>query len=99
MLSMLGKLRGIRGTWMDPFKNSEERKLANQLRAQYEADLDSIVQQLNASNVQSMTRLAGWPVHVRGYGHVRAGNATKALAEREAILKPAPVDAPAKQVA
>ena len=73
--------------------------MSNQLRAQYEADLDSITQQLNATNAQSLTRLAGWPVHVRGYGHVRAGNATKALAEREALLKPAPVEAAAQQVA
>jgi indolepyruvate ferredoxin oxidoreductase len=65
MLSMLGKLRGIRGTWLDPFKNSEERKLASicvhDTRPTWTAS-----QLLNATNAQSMTRLAAWPVQVRG---------------------------------
>ncbi len=39
-LALLGRLRGLRGTVLDPFRNSDERKLARDLRARYEADLD-----------------------------------------------------------
>ncbi|UUC95038.1 MULTISPECIES: indolepyruvate ferredoxin oxidoreductase family protein [Comamonas] len=100
ILSLLGRLRIIRGSWLDPFRNSEERRLASRLRAQYEADLDHIQHALSADNAKAMTRLAGWPAQVRGYGHVREASAMKALAAREELRQPAPAAAePAQQAA
>jgi indolepyruvate ferredoxin oxidoreductase len=87
MFLLLGKLRKIRGTWLDPFRYSEERVLARQLRAQYEADLDYMCNTLTFDNAQKMARLANWPAQVRGYGHVRASNATKAKEERQGLLQ------------
>ncbi|MGT2509165.1 indolepyruvate ferredoxin oxidoreductase family protein [Cupriavidus basilensis] len=91
---LLGRLRRIRGGWLDPFRNSEERQLASRLRAQYEADLDHIQHALRADNAKAMARLAGWPTQVRGYGHVRMAAAEQALAARKALL-----EAPSEQAA
>ena len=86
LLSLVSQLRGLRGSWLDPFRHSPERQLARRLLAQYEADLGHIASALHAGNATQLTRLAGWPAQVRGYGHVRAANADKALAARQDLL-------------
>ena len=88
LMWLLGRLRRIRGSVLDPWRNNAERQLAWRLLAQYEADLDRIGRELEAGNAARMLELAGWPAQVRGYGHVREANAVKAEAERAAALAP-----------
>lgn len=88
MMWLLGRLRVIRGTWLDPFRRSEERRLADRLLMQYEADVDYIERMLSVANANDMLRLAGWPALVRGYGYVRAASADKALAARDTDINP-----------
>ncbi|MBV1701827.1 MAG: indolepyruvate ferredoxin oxidoreductase family protein [Hyphomicrobiales bacterium] len=85
-MAVLSRMRGLRGTAFDPFRNSAERKLANTLRAQYEADLDHIAASPTTATVAD---LAAWPEKVRGFGHVRERSAKAALAARESLLNPA----------
>lgn len=86
LMALLGKLRVIRGSWIDPFRLGHERQLANRLRALYEADLDRMTRELQSHNANAMKALADWPALVRGFGHVRAANADKALTARDAAL-------------
>ena len=84
-MALLGRLRGLRGTVLDPFRNSDERKLARDLRAWFEADLDRIAA---APDDQTLAGLAAWPEAVRGFGPVRERSAKSALAARDALLNP-----------
>ncbi|SDR47537.1 indolepyruvate ferredoxin oxidoreductase family protein [Pseudovibrio sp. Tun.PSC04-5.I4] len=79
LFGVLAGLKGLRGTFLDPFRNSEERRLADELRSSYEEDMDLICETLSATGETIAHDLLSWPVKVRGYGHVRADNATKAL--------------------
>jgi indolepyruvate ferredoxin oxidoreductase len=83
---LMAPLRGLRGTVLDPFRNSGERRLARELLATYESDLDRIVAQLDAGNHAVAVKLASLPERVRGYGHVRVQHAQAVGAEREALL-------------
>ena len=40
---MLARLKFLRGTWLDPFRNSDERKLERRLVAEYEADIEDLI--------------------------------------------------------
>ena len=38
----------MRGTWLDPFRNNDERKLEQRLLAEFEADVDDVLAKLDA---------------------------------------------------
>ena len=83
---LMAPLRGLRGTLLDPFRNSDERRLARELLSAYEADLDRIVSGLDAERHAVAVKLAALPEKIRGYGHVREQHAAAAAAERAALL-------------
>jgi len=80
---VLQHLRRLRGTALDPFRNTPERKLAAQLLAQYEADIAHILD--HARVAAAATALASWPDKVRGYGGVRERHAQAVARERDAL--------------
>jgi indolepyruvate ferredoxin oxidoreductase len=83
-MNVLQHLRRFRGTWLDPFRNSPERKLAQELLGHYEDDVAHIV--AHASSVDDAVALANLPDKIRGYGHVRERHAN-ALSEERASLR------------
>jgi indolepyruvate ferredoxin oxidoreductase len=85
MFRLVAKLRGLRGSLLDPFRRSEERVLADQLLAQYETDMTEALDKLTASNVGTVTQLANLPEKIRGYGHVRMATAQGVNTERLAF--------------
>lgn len=82
-MNILQHFRRVRGTWMDPFRNTPERKLARDLLAQYEDDVAHIL--AHAKSAEHATALAALPEKIRGYGHVRARHASAAAGERAAL--------------
>jgi indolepyruvate ferredoxin oxidoreductase len=82
----MAPLRRLRGSVLDPFRGSSERRLARGLLETYEADLDRIVGALSADNHAIAVKLASLPEKVRGYGHVREEHAAAVAKEREALL-------------
>ncbi|WP_311197583.1 indolepyruvate ferredoxin oxidoreductase family protein [Rugamonas brunnea] len=78
VFSLMARLRGLRGTWLDPFRNNAERKLARRLLSQYEEDIERLLLELNQDNHGLATKIAALPEAVRGYGHVRQASADKA---------------------
>ena len=83
---LMAPLRGLRGGALDPFRNSSERRLARELLATYEADLERVIAGLDADNHGVAVKLASLPERVRGYGHVREQHAEAVAKEREALL-------------
>jgi indolepyruvate ferredoxin oxidoreductase len=81
----MAKLRGLRGSLIDPFKHSEERVLADQLVAQYEADMNQALAKLTTSNADTVIQLANLPEKIRGYGYVRAASSQGVNTERLAL--------------
>ena len=83
----LAKARKLRGTRWDLFGRSAERKLDRQLLADYEADIDLILENLDAGKLSAAVALASWPAAVRGFGHVRAKSALAARQARDEARK------------
>ncbi|MBL8492476.1 MAG: 2-oxoacid:acceptor oxidoreductase family protein, partial [Rhodocyclaceae bacterium] len=95
---LMARLRRLRGSWLDPFRHNDERKLADRLLADYEADLDAILARLSAASLEAALKLAALPDKVRGFGHVKAAAAETAAKEREE-LRYALQNPPARQAA
>ena len=68
---LLAKFRWMRGSILDPFRNSAESRAARALISQYENDVETILEQLNSDNLETAAKLASIPDLIRGYGHVR----------------------------
>jgi indolepyruvate ferredoxin oxidoreductase len=86
VFKLMAKLRGLRGTFIDPFKRSQERVLANQLRLQYEADMALILEKLSPHKLETAVQLAQLPEKIRGYGHVRLASMRAYTDQRAALL-------------
>jgi indolepyruvate ferredoxin oxidoreductase len=82
---LMAPLRRWRGTILDPFRRNPERRLAQELLARYEADLDRLLRELTPAHQALAVQIASWPDRIRGYGHVRAANADRVAREREAL--------------
>lgn len=83
---LMASLRGLRGSWLDPFRNSPDAQTARALVTQYENDVAKILDSLNASNLEAAARLAAIPDQIRGYGHVREEHAARAETVRTQCL-------------
>jgi indolepyruvate ferredoxin oxidoreductase len=81
---MLAKLKWLRGTKLDPFRFSADRRLERELLARYEASLDRIVAELDEARFELALALAELPHQVRGFGPVKSAAAARARsAEQE----------------
>jgi len=84
---ILAKLRFLRGTFLDPFRSSEERKLERRLLADYEADVEELLRTLSPASHAIAVRIAALPETIRGYGRVKEANAAEGAKTRESALK------------
>ncbi len=82
---LLAKLRFLRGTALDIFGRTGERRMERQLLADYEADVALIISHLDRETLTDAVALASLPEQIRGFGHVKAGNVAKVAPQREAL--------------
>jgi indolepyruvate ferredoxin oxidoreductase len=81
--SVLAKFKFLRGSLLDPFGHSEERKQERELIREYEGYLDFVLGHLKVDNYASALELVSLPEQIRGYGHVKQLNLEKARAQAE----------------
>jgi indolepyruvate ferredoxin oxidoreductase len=84
---LLAKLKLLRGTPLDPFGHSLERRTERRLIADYEAMLDEILAKLSPENHHLAVGLAVIPEKIRGFGHVKQRHLTAAKADEAALLE------------
>ena len=91
LFRLLAKFKGLRGSALDPFAYSAERRLERQLIAEFEQDMEQLLGQLTRDNYARGLQLARLPQKIRGFGHVKAGS-IEAYRQTRAALLPAPAD-------
>ena len=85
--SALARLRFLRGTALDPFARTEERRGDRRALAEYEATLDRVTRDLTAANAAAAADLLAYPDGIRGYGHVRGASMERAASKRAELLQ------------
>jgi indolepyruvate ferredoxin oxidoreductase len=83
--AVLAKLKFLRGTPLDPFGYSQDRRTERKLVADYEALLATIMKELTAYNHQTAVALASIPEKIRGYGPVKQRHLVAAKAEEASL--------------
>jgi indolepyruvate ferredoxin oxidoreductase len=86
-LRLLAKLKFLRGTALDPFGYTAERKIERQLMRDYETLLDELLAKLAPDNHHLAVGLASVPEKIRGFGHVKLRHLAAAKAEEAALLE------------
>jgi indolepyruvate ferredoxin oxidoreductase len=71
---LLAKLKGLRGTALDVFGRTDERKTERALIVEYRASLEEVLAGLNAANHGIALDIARIPEQIKGYGHVKERN-------------------------
>jgi len=84
---VLAKMRRLRGSPLDVFGRTAERRIERQLIADYEKLIDEILTRVNAGNYELAVALASVPEHIRGYGHVKLRHLADAKPREAALLE------------
>jgi indolepyruvate ferredoxin oxidoreductase len=85
-MALLAKFKRLRGTALDPFGYSGERREERRLIAEYEETLAEIVERLGPETLHAAVDLASLPEHIRGFGPVKARHLAQVAERREALL-------------
>jgi indolepyruvate ferredoxin oxidoreductase len=92
--ALLAKLKGLRGTKLDVFGRTEERRTERRLIVDYEALAAELCARLSPENHALAIDLASIPEQIRGYGHVKEEHLRKAKAREAELLRKFRADAP-----
>ncbi len=85
-LKMMSKLKFLRGTPLDIFGYSAERRMERALIKQYERDFKEISSLITPQTKDAVVALAQLPLDIRGFGPVLKENEAKAAKRREELL-------------
>jgi len=83
---LLAHFKGLRGSALDPFGRTAERRTERRLIGEYVAILEEIMSRLAQDNHQTAVELARIPGRIRGFGHVKEANLAEAKKSEVALL-------------
>ncbi|MCW0182009.1 MAG: indolepyruvate ferredoxin oxidoreductase family protein, partial [Zavarzinia sp.] len=82
---LLARLKGLRGTWADPFGRTAERRMERRLITDYQARVGDLLPQLRDDSYGTIVAIAALPERVRGFGPVKEAAIAAATAEGERL--------------
>lgn len=86
VFGVLAKMKSVRGTALDIFSYTAERKMERQLITDYFDTIESICNGLNVHNHKLAVDLANLPAKIKGFGHVKERNITSAEQSKKILL-------------
>ncbi len=84
---LLARLRRLRGTPLDPFGRTAERRMERQLIVDYRAAIERLIANPQRAARPEALELASLPDMIRGFGHVKEANLAKAKAREAELLR------------
>ncbi len=83
---LLAKGKRLRGTALDLFGKTAERRLERQMINDYEAVVAEIERRLSPDTHRTAVALTSLPEEIKGFGHVKLTNHGKAMKKQETLL-------------
>jgi indolepyruvate ferredoxin oxidoreductase len=90
MLGVFGwltRFKGLRGTALDIFGKTEERRTERALIQEYRASIEEVLRSLNADNHALAVDIARLPEQIKGYGHVKERHLAKVRPQWERLMQ------------
>ncbi|SPB13590.1 MFS transporter [Caballeronia novacaledonica] len=84
---VLAKMKGLRGTSLDVFGKTDERRTERRMIADYLALVDEFCATLDLDRVDTALQLAKLPDEIRGFGHVKERNVAAVATKRERLIE------------
>ena len=84
---MLAPFKFLRGTSLDLFGLSADRKLDRKVMADFEADIETVINHVSQRNLKQAIELLSLPEQIRGYGHVKRKHVDNLQQRRQRLLK------------
>ncbi len=82
---ILARLRGLRGSWLDIFGRTAERRGERALIGEYRSSIEQLLAGLTPDNHGLATEIARIPEQIKGFGHVKARNLAAAREQWERL--------------
>ncbi len=83
---LLAKMKFLRGSALDIFGYTAERKEERGLIVHYKETIASLLSQLTADNLAAAVAIASLPEEIRGYGHVKERHLAAARVKETQLL-------------
>jgi len=83
---VLARMKRLRGTPLDLFGYTAERRMERRLIKGYERDMGEVLRDVTPRTLAVAVELAGLPRQIKGFGPVKAANAAAAAARRAELL-------------
>jgi indolepyruvate ferredoxin oxidoreductase len=83
---VIARLKRLRGTALDPFGRTEERRTERALIGEYRTCVDELLESLSGANLALAVEIARIPEEIRGYGHVKARHLAAARPKWDALM-------------
>jgi indolepyruvate ferredoxin oxidoreductase len=96
---LLARLKGLRGTALDVFGRTEERRTERALIGQYRASIEQVLRSLDAGNHALAVEIARIPEQIKGFGHVKERNLASARAQWDKLMQQWSDPQPSRQAA
>ncbi|MCC5859212.1 MAG: indolepyruvate ferredoxin oxidoreductase family protein [Ectothiorhodospiraceae bacterium] len=85
-MRLLARMKRLRGTWLDPFGRTGDRRLERELITEYASLLDEVLAGLREDNLSVAVELAALPQQMRGFGHVKLQAVERARQQKRELL-------------
>ena len=86
-MGVLAGMKGLRGTALDPFGRTEERKTERALIGEYRQCIETLLKDLSADKLALAVEIASIPEDIRGYGHVKERNLAAARTKWQGLMQ------------
>jgi indolepyruvate ferredoxin oxidoreductase len=84
---VLARLKGLRGTPLDFFGRTEERRTERALVREYRTSLEQVLAALSTANHGLALEIASIPQQIKGFGHVKERNLAAARLQWERLMQ------------
>ena len=85
-MRVLAQGRRLRGTALDIFGRTQERRMERAMIREYLQRIDWLLPALTAERLKTATEIAALPLQMRGFGHVKLANIVLAKAREAELL-------------
>jgi indolepyruvate ferredoxin oxidoreductase len=86
VFKVLASMKGLRGTALDIFGYTQERKTERALIREYEETVEALLKGLTPQNHAVAAQIASIPEEIRGFGHIKLKSVVAARKKREQLL-------------
>jgi indolepyruvate ferredoxin oxidoreductase len=86
LFAILSRIRFLRGSALDPFGHTRERKMERSLIAEYEQTVERLLGGLAPHNHATAIEIASLPEEIRGFGHIKMKSVEAARRKRDELL-------------